>query len=75
MDIAVKIITFIGVLGGISGLFWMMGGVYEYFQGRKNRDRNRQDDGAESIINGAGLALASGAVAGMIVAAMQSLTF
>lgn len=75
MDVAVKIVTFIGALGGLSGLFWMMGGVFEFFQGRKNRDRSRQDDGQESIVNGFGLTLASGAIAGMIIAAMQALQF
>lgn len=75
MDIAVKIVTFIGALSGLSGLFWMMGGVFELFQGRKNRDRNRQDDGQESIVNGLGLTLASAAIAGMIIVAMQALQF
>lgn len=75
MDIAVKIVTFIGTLSGLSGLFWMMSGVYEFFQGRKNRDRSRQDDGQESIVNGLGLFLASAAIAAMIIAAMQAIQF
>lgn len=75
MDLAVKIVTLIGGLMSISGLFWMFFGVYELFQGRKNKRPEQRDEGQEHIINGFALAAFSAGIAAAIVTAIQAISF
>lgn len=75
MDLAVKLVTLIGALSAASGLFWMFFGVHELFQGRKNKNPAQRDEGQEHIINGFGLAVSSGSIAAIIVAALRAITF
>ena len=75
MEIITKIITGLGVVGTITGLVWIWNGAVDYIQGRKNKDKQRQDDGSDSMINGAFLAVASAGIAAAIVAALSQLKF
>lgn len=75
MDIITKIITGLGVVGTITGLIWIWNGSVDYIQGRKNKDKQRQDDGADSMINGTFLAVASVGIAAAIVASLSQLKF
>lgn len=75
MEIITKIITGLGVVGAITGLFWIWGGAVDYIQGRKNKDKQRQDEGADSMTNGAYLTVASAGIAAAIVAAVSQLKF
>ena len=75
MEIITNIITGLGVVGTITGLFWIWGGAVDYIQGRKNKDKQRQDDGADSMTNGTFLAVASVGIAAAIVAALSQLKF
>lgn len=75
MDLAVKIVTLIGGLMSISGMFWMFFGVYEIFQGRKNKRPEQRDEGQEHLINGFALAAFSASIAAGIVAAIQAISF
>lgn len=75
MEIITKIITGLGVVGTITGLIWIWNGAVDYIQGRKNKDKQRQDDGSDSMINGAFLAVASAGIAAAIVAALSQLKF
>ena len=67
MEIITKIITGLGVVGTITGLIWIWNGAIDYIQGRKNKDKQRQDDGSDSMVNGTYLAA--------IVAALSQLKF
>ena len=49
--------------------------IEPYIQGRKNKDKQRQDDGSDSMINGAYLAVASAGIASAIIAALSQLKF
>ena len=62
-------------VGTITGLIWIWNGSVDYIQGRKNKDKQRQDDGSDSMINGAFLAVASAGIAAAIVAALSQLKF
>ena len=73
MEIITKIITGLGALGTVTGLIWS--GAVDFVQGRKNKDKQRQDDGSDSMINGAFLAVASAGIAAAVVAALSQLKF
>lgn len=75
MEIITKIITGLGVVGTITGLIWIWNGSVDYIQGRKNKDKQRQDDGADSMTNGTFLAVVSVGIATAIVAALSQLKF
>ena len=75
MEIITKIITGLGVVGTITGLIWIWNGAIDFIQGRKNKDKQRQDDGSDSMVNGAYLAVASAGIAAAIVAALSQLKF
>lgn len=75
MEIITKIITGLGVVGTITGLIWIWNGAVDYIQGRKNKDKQRQDDGSDSMINGAFLAVASAGIAAAVVASLSQLKF
>ncbi|MBF0779349.1 hypothetical protein E4T82_11650 [Streptococcus cuniculi] len=75
MDMAIKIVTLIGGLMSISGLFWMLFGVYEVFAGRKNKRPEQRDEGQEGIINGFALAAFSATITAAIVAAIRAIKF
>ncbi|WP_241497369.1 hypothetical protein [Streptococcus infantis] len=75
MEIITKIITGLGVVGTITGLIWIWNGSVDYIQGRKNKDKQRQDDGSDSMINGAFLAVASAGIAAAVVASLSQLKF
>lgn len=75
MEIITKIITGLGVVGTITGLIWIWNGAVDFIQGRKNKDKQRQDDGSDSMTNGAFLAVASAGIAAAIVAALSQLKF
>ena len=75
MEILTKIITGLGGVGTITGLVWIWNGSIDYIQGRKNKDRQRQDDGSDSMINGVYLSVASSGIAGAIIAALNLIKF
>lgn len=75
MDIIVKLVNLIGTAGGIAGGFWALIGVWEFFQGRKNGDKKRIDDGLEGIMNGGILGVVVKGVATGIASALSSLSF
>ena len=75
MELITKIITGLGTVGTITGLFWIWSGSVDFVQGRKNKDKQRQDDGSDSMTNGTYLALASAGIAAAIVAALSQLSF
>ena len=75
MEIITKIITGLGVVGTITGLIWIWDGYVDYIEGRKKKDKQRQDDGSDSMINGAVLAVASAGIAAAVVASLSQLSF
>ena len=75
MEVIIKIITGLGTVGTISGLIWIWNGAVDFVQGRKNKDKQRQDDGSDSMPNGAFLAVASAGIAAAVVAALSQLKF
>ena len=75
MEIITKIITGLGVVGTITGLIWIWNGAIDFIQGRKNKDKQRQDDGADSMTNGTFLAVASAGIASAVVAALSQIKF
>ena len=75
MEIITKIITGLGVVGTITGLIWIWNGAVDYIHGRKNKDRQRQDEGADSMLNGVYLSVASSGIAAAVVAALSQLKF
>ena len=75
MDIITKIITGLGTVGTITGLIWIWNGAVDFVQGRKNKDKQRQDDGSDSMTNGTFLAVGSAGIAAAIVAALSQIKF
>lgn len=75
MEIITKIITGLGGVGTVTGLFWIWTGAVDFTQGRKNKDKQRQDDGSDSMTNGVYLAIASAGIATAIVAALSQIKF
>ena len=75
MELITKIITGLGTVGTITGLIWIWNGAYDFIQGRKNNDKQRRDEGSDSMTNGTYLALASAGIAAAIVAALSQLSF
>ena len=75
MEIITKIITGLGTVGTITGLIWIWNGAVDFVQGRKNNDKQRRDDGSDSMTNGAFLAVSSAAIASAIVVALSQLKF
>lgn len=75
MDIITKIITGLGTVGTITGLIWIWNGAVDFVQGRKNKDKQRQDDGSDSMTNGTFLAVASAGIAAAVVAALSQIKF
>lgn len=75
METAARIFTILGAVGGVIGLVWIFTGVWEFLQGRKNRDKNRMDEGMEGIVNGSILGGVSIAIATAIVTAIRNLSF
>lgn len=75
MGAVIKVIDIIGNAAAVVGIVWAIIGVYQFFQGRKNSDKNRMDDGLEGIINGAliGIVVKGLATAGVTV--LQGITF
>lgn len=75
MDAVIKVINIIGNAGAVVGIVWAIIGAYQFFQGRKNSDKNRMDDGLEGIINGALIGIVVKGLAAAGVAALQGITF
>lgn len=75
MELITKIITGLGGVGTVTGLFWIWNGAVDFVQGRKNNDKQRRDDGSDSMTNGAFLAVASAVIASLIVAALSQIKF
>ena len=75
MDAVIKVINIIGNAAAVVGIVWALIGSYQFFQGRKNSDKNRMDDGLEGIINGALIGIVVKGLATAGVAALQGITF
>lgn len=75
MEAVMKVINIIGNAGAVVGIIWALIGAYQFFQGRKNSDKNRMDDGLEGIINGALIGIVVKGLAAAGVAALQGITF
>ena len=75
MEIITKIITGLGGVGTVTGLIWIWNGAVDFVQGRKNNDKQRRDDGSDSMTNGAFLAVSSAAIAAAIVATLNVIKF
>ena len=75
MGAVIKVIDIIGNAAAVVGIVWAIIGVYQFFQGRKNSDKNRMDDGLEGIINGALIGIVVKGLATAGVAALQGITF
>ena len=75
MDIITKIVTGLGTVGTITGLIWIWNGAVDFIQGRKNKDKQRQDDGSDSMTNRVFLSVASAGIAAAIVAALSQIKF
>ncbi|MBF0780600.1 MULTISPECIES: hypothetical protein [unclassified Granulicatella] len=75
MELVAKLVTVLGTVAVVIGLFWAFSGFIDYLQGRKNKDKNKQDDGLESIIYGGVLAAVSASISAAIIAALNSITF
>lgn len=75
MELITKIITGLGTLGTITGLIWIWNGAYDFLQGRKNNDKQRKDDGSDSMTHGTFLAVSSAGISAAIVAALSQLKF
>ena len=75
MEIITRIITGLGGVGTVTGLFWIWTGAVDFIQGRKNKDKQRQDDGSDSMTNGVYLAIASSGIAAAIIATLNLIKF
>lgn len=75
METIVRLVTILGTVGLILGLFWGLFGLINFLQSKKNGDRKGMDDGIESMIYGGVIAIVSPSMAASIVTALQSITF
>lgn len=75
MDAVIKVINIIGNAAAVVGIVWALIGSYQFFQGRKNSDKNRMDDGLEGIINGALIGIVIKGLAAGAVRLLQEITF
>lgn len=75
MGAVIKVIDIIGNAAAVVGIVWAIIGVYQFFQGRKNSDKNRMDDGLEGIINGALIGIVVKGLATAGVTLLQGITF
>lgn len=75
MEVATKLVTIIGSMATIYGLFSVMTGTFEYFQGYKNENSAQMDKGLKALITGAVLAAIAGSVTIAIVTALKNITF
>lgn len=75
MEAVIKVINIIGNAAAVVGIVWAIIGAYHFFQGRKNSDKNRMDDGLEGIINGALIGIVVKGLATAGVTALQGITF
>lgn len=75
MENVTKLVTILGGVASVVGLFWAFTGFMDYLQGRKNRDKNKQDEGLEAIIYGGVLAAGAASIAAAIVAALGGISF
>ena len=74
MEAVIKVINIIGNAAAVVGIVWALIGSYQ-FQGRKNSDKNRMDDGLEGIINGALIGIVIKGLAAGAVRLLQEITF
>lgn len=75
MEEVKKLVTILGAIAVVVGLFWGFSGFMDYLQGRKNRDKNKQDEGLEAIIYGAAVSGVSAAIATAISTAITNIKF
>ena len=75
MGAVIKVIDIIWNAASVVGIVWAIIWVYQFFQGRKNSDKNRMDDGLEGIINGALIGIVVKGLATAGVTALQGITF
>ena len=75
MEILTKLFAGLGGVGTITGLVWIWNGSYDFIQGRKNNDKQRRDDGSDSMTHGTFLAISSAGISATIVAALSLLKF
>lgn len=75
MEAVIKVINIIGNAAAVVGIVWAIIGSYHFFQGRKNSDKNRMDDGLEGIINGALIGIVVKGLAAAGVTALQGIAF
>lgn len=67
METFIKIITILGNVALVVGLFWLFFGMYKFFQSKKHNDSKGMDEGIEGMIWGAVIGpVARGVVEGII---------
>lgn len=75
MDLVVKVVTALGVIGTARGLFNIWSGWETYSLGKKNDNPQEQDRGQGGMLYGAMMAAGSAGIASGIVAVLQGLSF
>lgn len=75
MDILTKLVTVVGAVFTIRGLFGVFTGAIDFFSGRKNENPQKMDNGIESMIMGGAMAAISAGIATSIIAAINAIKF
>ncbi|MFZ2577229.1 MAG: hypothetical protein WAX22_07080 [Lactococcus hircilactis] len=75
MDILTKLVTVVGGVFAVIGLFSVLTGAMNFFTGRKNGNGNKVDEGVESMVSGGIMAGISAGVTAAIIAAIQNIKF
>lgn len=75
MDILIKMVTVVGAVFTIRGLFGVFTGAMDFFSGRKNDNPTKMDNGIESMITGGAMAGIAASIAAAIIVSINAIKF
>ncbi|TYC47999.1 hypothetical protein ESZ50_10235 [Weissella muntiaci] len=73
MEIVIKLVTALGTVGVVIGLFAVYTGYMKFSTGQKNDNGPAVDQGIQSMVLGGVMAAMSGGIAATIIAALNNL--
>ncbi|MDR2465103.1 MAG: hypothetical protein LBD38_02350 [Streptococcaceae bacterium] len=74
METVETLITVVGTIFTIRGLFSVLTGAMDFFSGRKNENPSKVDSGVESMIAGGVMSVLSGGITAAILSAISELS-
>lgn len=75
METVTKLVSIIGSLITVLGLFGVLTGLYTFFRGQKNENPEMVDKGISSMVLGGIVGVVAAGVSASIVTALNSIKF